>query len=353
MIRLGSRFAPPHLPPSPTGFSWWYVDICGEAGEGVVLIWARSLPFVPGASPGELSVALAVYKDGREHFYALQAAPDSDAEASEDTFRIGQSRFRLWHTPRGVSLQATLDIEVAGAGRVRGVVEVTGASTRLEGGSHGSLDWAPIALAARGHAELAWPEGAVRVAGRAYFDGNAGDAPLDQLGIRDWRWGRVALPHRDLVYFVLASTSTDLGTTCVGLSVDESGQGTERKWSASFQDGAPGWFGLRRAESLVLTGEDEEATIEFRHRVEDGPFYQRYLVEASTSKGERGRGVAERVVPGRLGQAWHRPLVNMRVDRVGQRSSIWLPLFAGASAGRVRRLVSSWVRGSTQAEVYP
>ena len=316
----------------------------------MVLIWARSLPFVPDASAGGLSVALAVYKDGREHFYALQAVPDSDSEASAETFRIGQSRFQVRHTPHGVSLRATLDIEVTGAGRVRGVVEVNGASTRLEGGSHGPLDWAPISLAARGHAYLAWQDGSVRVAGRAYFDGNAADTPLDQMGIRDWRWGRVALPHRDLVYFILSSAEA---TTGLGLSVDEAGHGTEQQLSASIRDGAPGWFGLRRAQSLVLTGEGEEATIDFLHQVEDGPFYQRYLVEATTSRGERGRGVAERVVPGRLGQAWHRPLVNMRVDRIGRRRSIWLPLFAGASEGRVRRLVSSWLRGPKQVEVYP
>ncbi|MBL9027278.1 MAG: hypothetical protein JNL21_34105 [Myxococcales bacterium] len=352
MIRLGSRFAPPHLPPSSSGFSWWYADICGEAGEGLVLIWARNLPFVPSAAPGELSVALAVYKDGRERFYALQTAPGDAARAAPGSLEIGRSAFEVRQGPRGVSLRADLDIDVAGVGRVRGAVEVAGASARLPDGQHGSLDWAPITLAARGRAELTWSDGALAISGRAYFDGNASETPLDELGIRDWRWGRIALPRRDLVYFVLSPEEGVEDRTTV-LEVDETGAGVPLAMTHAFDDGMPGWFGLRRASSLVLRGDAGELTVDFTHQVEDGPFYQRYVVEAVTSDGERGRGVAERVVPGRLRQSWHRPLVNMRVDRLGRKASMWLPLFAGASSGRVRRLVTSWLRGPREQEAYP
>lgn len=140
------------------------------------------------------------------------------------------------------------------------------------------------------------------------------------------------------------------------MSVDELGRvDRAAQVTAAFREGRHGWFGLRRAAGLTLTGRDVgEIDINFIHQVEDGPFYQRYLVEARTSRGEVGRGVAERVVPSRLDHAWHRPFVNMRVDRRDAARSMWLPLFSGAASGRWSRLVSSLLRGrAARSEARP
>lgn len=323
-----------------------------------MLIWARGLPFVPPPegrpAAEELSVAIAVYKDGQEHFYALQSTADArPSSAGGPELRIGRSTFRFEERGGAVTLRAKLDLDVAGCSRVRGTVEVCGAPARIDAAGGGPLGWAPVSLAARGRAELTWDEGTCSLSGPAYFDGNWSERPLWDLGIRDWRWGRVALPGRDLVYFVLSPEERASEGATLVLTVDEDGRGVPLSRSAVFEDGLPGWFGLRRIEALTLRGEDDEIVVDFVDQVEDGPFYQRYLIEAKTRHGERGRGVAERVVPARLKQVWHRPLVNMRVDRVGAKPSVWLPLFSGAARGRVRRLVSTWWRGSGRAEVRP
>lgn len=345
MIGIGSDLSPPHLPLSARGFSWWYADIVGTPGNGVVLLWARRLPFVPDANTGAsapFAIALAVYRDGEEHFYALQCSPEQLVRSSPGEIRIGQSCFRVSARHGAVSLRADLDLVLPGSGRVGGVLELDGPRLELCGSGQSRLDWLPVTAAASGRASLEWEGGAFDLSGRAYFDGNAARAPLPELGIEDWRWGRIAMPSRELVYFQLTPAAGRPDAPTV-LSIDRDGRARfAAQASARFTDAAPGWFGLRRSRRASLDLDGEEVQIDFDHQVEDGFFYQRYLAFAHSSSGESGHGVAERVVPGRLGAAWHRPLVEMRVDREGVAPSMWFPLFSGARSGRVSRLFASW-----------
>lgn len=345
MIGIGSEMLPPLLAASPRGFSWWYADIVGGPGEAVVLLWARRLPFVPAALAGDdapLAVALAVYRDGREHFYALQTSSEQMAKSAPGELRIGSSRFHVGDRRGRVSLRADLDITLPGSGRVRGVVELEGARVTLAGTAENALDWLPVTAAAEGRAELAWDGGDVSMTGRAYFDGNGSRAPLPELGIDDWRWGRIAMPRREVVYFQLTSPDGASAPPTV-LTIEEDGRArVAQRCSARFLDASPGWFGLRRSRRAMVELDDETLHIDFDHRVEDGFFYQRYLAFARSTSGEVGHGVAERVVPGRIDAAWHRPLVRMRVDREGVPPSLWYPLFSGARSGRVGRLFASW-----------
>jgi hypothetical protein len=347
MIGIGSELLPPHLPASSRGFSWWYADIVGTPGNAVVLLWARRLPIVPAAGDdAPLAVALAVYRDGQEHFYALQTSAEELARSAPGELRIGNSCFRVSERQGGVSLRADLDLVLPGSGRVRGVVELSGPRVKLDGSSRSELDWLPVAAAASGQASLEWEGGAFTLSGRAYFDGNAARAPLPELGIDDWRWGRIAMPEREVVYFQLSAAGNGGPPTVLSIDRDGHARFAERA-RASFSDAVPGWFGLRRCRRASLEVDGEELQIDFDHQVEDGFFYQRYLAFARSSTGEVGYGVAERVVPGRLDASWHRPLVDMRVDRRGVAPSMWFPLFSGAKSGRVSRLLASW-RGAVR-----
>lgn len=340
VIRLGQHLLPPGLARSEHGFSWWYADIVDDAGDGVVLIWGHRLPFVPAPAGRHLApfvVALAVYRNGREAYYALQSAPECHVTEAAGQLSIGASTFRSSIEAGAARLRADLDLRLPGSGRVTGVVEVVGPRSAVAASGGGPLGWYPIAVMAEGRADLEWDGGAARIRGRAYFDGNAAERPLGELGIDDWRWGRIAFPSREVVYFQLAPAD---GASV--LSVDAQGEGqTFVDSAASFRDRGPGWFGLRRAASLTLDVGGEAIEVDFRHQVEDGFFYQRYLVEARSQCGEVGRGVAERVVPARLAQSWHRPLVRMRVAEVGAAPSLWYPLFSGSREGRWGRLLAS------------
>jgi hypothetical protein len=72
--------------------------------------------------------------------------------------------------------------------------------------------------------------------------------------------------------------------------------------------------------------------------LDNGPFYQRYLLRGRCGADE-AYGVGEHVVPDRVDTDLLRPLVRMRVHQSDGPNSMWLPLFSGDSAGRVRRLL--------------
>lgn len=360
MLSLAPAIAPPLLPASRGGFSWWYVDLSAGPGSGAVLIWARRLPFVPSppgadGTEGELSVVLAVYEGGKEVFYALQCGAQ-DRPLGRHRLAIGDSVFRCSSSGGTVELAAHLDMVVPSVGRVRGTLDVIGPrACPVQGGaSHGQLDWSPVVLHGSGRAELSWPGGGASLGGSAYFDGNSATAPLGTLGIRDWRWGRVSFADRTVSYFSLTSSDPGRARATTLLESDASGATRTTHASAEFRDGALGWFGLRRGERARIAGGDTALDIVLADQVEDGPFYQRYLVEARDERGAIGRGIAERVAPERLDASWHRPLVNMRIERVGKPTSTFLPLFCGPSRSRVRRLFASWMgRGQPAMEAAP
>ena len=67
---------------SAGGFTWFYVDLVDDRGNGATVIWSWGLPFLPGyasaarAGRPQLpierpSVNVVVYQGGRERFYLL------------------------------------------------------------------------------------------------------------------------------------------------------------------------------------------------------------------------------------------------------------------------------------------
>ncbi|MEC9399932.1 MAG: hypothetical protein VX475_20045, partial [Myxococcota bacterium] len=74
--------------------------------------------------------------------------------------------------------------------------------------------------------------------------------------------------------------------------------------------------------------------------LDNGPFYMRFFLDASTPDGQRARGIGEACTPSRVDLARHRPLVKMRVQQTSDEdNSMWLPLFTGPRRGRVERLL--------------
>ena len=194
-------------------FAWWYVDLVDDRGRGLVLIGSFGLPFVPGsrACPRPIdrpSLALSLYDHGRSVFYALQTfEPDEASLSPSGRMTFGRSRIDL-RTASGVAhLAAELDLDVPGGGRLRGTVSASGprcvtpsdATAGVESGAH---RWAPILVAQRGRASLSTSGGETfDLDGRVYVDSNGSVEPLHELGIDDWRWGRVAMPDREIIYY--------------------------------------------------------------------------------------------------------------------------------------------------------
>lgn len=350
---------------SPGGFAWWYADFVDDDGRALVLIWSFGLPFLAGSRTRALpadrpAVSLATYERGRCSFYLLQTyAPHAARVEGEGRVRLGDSRFAVTRTDGEVALEAELDLALPGGAWLRGAVHARGPGCRAPAAEADACAspqrWAPTLGAANGCAELRTSCGSdFRMRGRAYVDGNTSPLPLHELGIASWRWGRVALPGRDLIFYFVDPEGGRAEPVRLVLEVDREGRMTEHRVSSHWFGPRRDGFGLRFHSGLRLsspTGLDVE--LRFSAPIDRGPFYLRFALEAETRRGERGRGLAELAVPKQVDRAWQRPFIRMRTHATQGPNSAWLPLFCGPAEGRIRRLLAQRLPARAAAGVVP
>jgi carotenoid 1,2-hydratase len=364
LINLSSadRAPDPAVLHSAGGFSWFYVDLVDDHGRGATVIWSWGLPFLPGyagaarAGRPQLpidrpSVNVVVYEDGRERFYLLSELPRQDCTWSDDgrSWRMGESTFTWTDAPSSGgttrTLQANLDLALPTGGRATGELWLSGVLRRDPGAataadSATSHLWTPMIAASRGFLHLNTPGGELRVEGRAYHDRNSAAKPLHDLGIQSWWWGRIALPGRDLIFYRLIPSPPGGAPRDLVVELAEDGSSRARE-DAVLSVGRlrrSAW-GLRWPSSATFPDPDGRPVhIEVSSLLDNGPFYQRYLLRGRCGA-EQGYGIGENLVPDRIDTDLLRPLVRMRVHQAEGPNSMWLPLFSGDSPGRVRRLL--------------
>ncbi|HEV2146874.1 MAG TPA: hypothetical protein VGR37_05710 [Longimicrobiaceae bacterium] len=366
MIQIGStsREMDPALLRAPGGFAWWYADLVTPDGDGVVLIWSFGLPFLPGYADASRrgapqlpadrpSVNVVAYSRGVPTVYLLQEYPAAEASwaDADGAQRIGRCRFLRTAADGRCSLDADLDCPVPGSSkRLTGRVRVQGVA-RISPEEPSSDDaphlWTPLTGPAEGTAVLRLGGREVaRVSGRAYHDRNGGSVPLHALGIERWMWGRFPLEGREAVYYLLWPRGGG-APECLGVVLHADGS-TEEVPALDVETGPErrSFAGLRWAEWIRLWAGGER-WLEVRHRAlaDVGPFYLRLLSEGTVAGGESALGWGELCVPDRVDLPLHRPLVRMRVHRVGGANSLWLPLFTGPRRRRAARLLRHALAG--------
>lgn len=367
MIALCSadRAPDPSVLHSPGGFTWFYVDLVDDHGRGATVIWSWGLPFLPGyaraARTGrpELpidrpSVNIVVYGPRGERFYLLSELPADQCEWGADnrSWRMGDNHFS-WVDDGGRNgdaptrtLSADLDLALPTGGRAIGRLTVAGRVRRdptgadLGSGGSGSHDWTPMIAASHGALELNTPGGRIEVAGRAYHDRNSAHRPLQALGIGSWVWGRLALPGRDLIFYRLNPAAPGTVPRDIVVELGEDGSCRARE-DVAVQAGPVrrSTWGLRWPSGMSFPDPDgRPVRIDVDALLDNGPFYQRYLLRGRCGDDE-AYGIGENLVPARVDTDLLRPLVRMRVHRAQGPNSMWLPLFSGDSDGRWRRLL--------------
>lgn len=336
------------------GFLWWYADLRGADGEGLVLIWSFGLPFLPGYASAERrgrpqrpvdrpSLNVAVYAGGRERFYLLQEHDPADVFwDGHGTWRFGANRIES-HVRHGRRMvRAALDCPLPGSDdRLRGVVSLEGAAARAAAPavddaslspSRAPHRWTPLVGAARGTADLrAGGRVVARFEGPAYHDRNASHRPLHGLGIAHWVWGRFSLAGEELLYYVNFGEG---GAAPVALvyQLGHDGRLTARDDLAPrfgrrrvARYGMPYWPGL----ALVDGAGRAVARIHRGAAVDDGPFYLRFLTRIEAPGGASGVGTEELCRPDRVDLDALRPFVRMRVHDLGAANTPLLPLLTG------------------------
>ena len=327
------------------GFAWWYADLVDDEGNGLVLIPAWGLPFLPGyassarrgapqTAGSRPSVAISVYERGQCAYYALLELESHEASRDGHVLRFGESVFAFANG----RLEATFDMDAPG-GRLTGTVRVDGVPRAAVNGSpmtHDTHEWCPMTGPAHGSWSLRAGERRFEGSGSGYLDRNAGLADLESLGIARWHWARTVLPDRLRIAYVLYN----LEGRCEAALVEVFEDGRTEAHPAEVQE-APNrrnLWGLPWCPILQLTAGNRTMAIRVDHRPDDGPFYQRTICTVETELGT-AMGIGETCVSERVDVGWQRPLVSMCVHHTNGANSMWLPLFTGPREGRFARLL--------------
>lgn len=341
---------------APGGFMWWYADMIDAGGNGLVLIWSFGLPFLPGyagaARRGEPqkpqdrpSLSVALFEAGKLVCYLLHEFDPGEAQWEGSHWRFGASTFDTVVVDGVRSLHVELDCPLPGDQQLTGTVVLRGVARLASTDDRQELhhDWSPLTGPAEGRARLWAGDLAYTYDGRGYFDGNAGAKPLHDTGIAAWTWGRIPFEDHEAIYYVLWR-ELDASPQASGVIIDAEGQLRRLQLAVDVESESLGLAGLRYPSRLRLSTIDGPwLSVTAQSRLDDGPFYLRYLIEAQGAAHDPVIGIGEYCRTDRIDLARHRPLVRMRVQRGDGDNSIWLPLFAGPRPGRVQRLLRQFV----------
>jgi carotenoid 1,2-hydratase len=189
------------------GYTWWYVDALSEDGRhGLTIIAFIGTVFSPwyawarrggGGDPHE-HVCLNVALYGSPRRWAMTDRRRSALERGPDHLAIGPSSLE-WD---GEKLVVRIDeITAPFPSRLRGTVHLhpRALSERAFAiDAQGRHRWHPIA--ARSRVEVAFDNPALRWSGPAYFDTNAGAAPLEE-DFHSWDWCRAPIEDATAVLY--------------------------------------------------------------------------------------------------------------------------------------------------------
>jgi len=121
-----------HAPATGSGgFSWRYLDLVDDQGDGLVLIWGWGLPFLcpPVTAPpaDHPSINVAVYRGGRCIFYHLEALDPGRVSRCPGGWCFGDNVLQSRRTADAWAVDAQLDLPVAGStARARGTIRLRG-----------------------------------------------------------------------------------------------------------------------------------------------------------------------------------------------------------------------------------
>ena len=349
-------------------FSWWYIDVLNEQGDGCVCIFSQGLPFLPASDTPKsdrYAVNVVIYKDGKEVFYLLQEFPKSEVHfekteshplsiARKERWQIGGHAFHR-HIQDGVvhCVVELCSVEHADSGQtgkshaVAGKIELSGTLlSNLDRVGHAGSQhqWIPMTTQCKANVSLQMEHQAMSFDGQAYHDSNISTQPLERLSIDYWWWARASFENQTwLVYLVegveLADSSTHSGTPVwMVASVSAQGEWTQHLVrSVNVLTKRQSLYGLTmplKWEILLESGESIQ--IEKVAGLDDSPFYQRVQIQM-TCDGEKGLGFMEHVVPTKLNIPWQQPFIRMKTHFQNTPGSFFSPLFTGPSSNRWSR----------------
>jgi len=319
------------------GYVWWYVDAVSDDGEhGLTIIAFVGSVFSPyyafarrragdaGADPmNHCSLNIALYGK-RNSRWAMTERGCGSVERNETSLSIGPSAM-YWQDQKLV-----IDFDeicVPWPRRIRGQIVLHPEALNQE--SHvldraGLHRWRPISPCARVSVNIRSPQLAWH--GPAYFDSNAGDAPLEN-SFRSWQWSRVKLPsaadHKPdiagdtaVLYDILRLDGSTLFLTrkyAPHAARQESSQHLDMPANASSIALPPSAWGLPRTTRGTGQGAADTTQIQIA-TLEDGPFYARSSVSMPHGS-QTAQAIHESLSLDRFRSPWVQAMLPFRMPR--------------------------------------
>ncbi len=189
------------------GYAWWYLDALSDDGaHGLTIIAFIGTVFSPwyklarigGGGDPENHACLNVVLYGAPARWAMTDRRRHHLRRDARNLAIGPSSLH-WD---GEALTVRIaEVTAPIPSRLTGTVTLRPNALnarRFVLDTHGRHEWQPIAP--RSRVEVALESPALRWSGAAYFDTNAGAAPLEQ-DFREWDWCRAMLPDATAILY--------------------------------------------------------------------------------------------------------------------------------------------------------
>jgi carotenoid 1,2-hydratase len=298
----------------PGGYAWWYIDgLSADGSQGITLIAFIGSVFSPyyawarrGGAPDAThycALNVALYRPGRGR-WAMTERGRRHLARDATHLSLGPSSL-AWD---GTALTVTVDERGAPLPwRLRGTVRLrpealTSACFPLDAAGHHR--WRPIAACST--VEVDFQEPGLRWTGPAYFDFNAGDAPLE-TGFRQWDWSRARVPGGTAILYDVSRRSGE--TLSLAMHVDRAGTVTELPCPPAAALPRTLWRLPRQTRA------DPDCVPDVLRTFEDTPFYARSLVRSELG-GRPVTTIHESLSLDRFRAPWVQAMLPFRMPRV-------------------------------------
>ena len=317
---------------SEGGYEWWYFD--GQSREGdfhFVIIFYKSNPFstkyIENLTDGIVDVlhpaiSVSVYHKGKPVYYSFLEFGESDFswDEQEMELKVGGDLFNYRPKENKLLINIELDQKLASRHGIQGTLKGEGrwSNPRLIHSESNDrhawnlllphMDW-EVDLAVEGK------KGSqnINFSGIGYHDHNTGQEPMKE-SFRDWYWGRYHFKDFTLVYYLMQKHGEEQMEAWL---IDQNNKTVLEYFTDSeLSDFGRNLFGLRSARKIELKSNQATVNIQYRNKIDDGPFYQRFIGDSIIKYKDQvfaAHGVSEYIYPKNIYNEMFWPLVHMRL----------------------------------------
>ncbi|RNC85401.1 MAG: hypothetical protein ED557_01095 [Balneola sp.] len=340
-MNISTKLKDEHIDPEKpsSGYEWWYFDgLSFDKQWSFVIIFYEGNPFSPRyiealrdeeATPDQFpAISISVYhKDKPEYYSFVEYKPGSfHWNEEEGSARIGSNFFQWKQDHKSLEYRLLIAQQLDSNHSIQ--ANLLFKSTELSEGliEHSSDDrhfWNLLQPRAEVTGSIILEgrrDHSVLFNGVGYHDHNTGYEPLKD-SFEDWYWGRIHFPQYTLVYYIMNGLNGKQQHEAWLISKEE--QIISRTFeNLELSDFSKTKLGLNSARSIRLGSGDTSITLNQSRVLDNGPFYQRFLADATLTDQEgsfKAKGITEYIKPDRIYEEKYWWMVRMRLRFLSQK----------------------------------